>query len=97
MTTVSKANIIVKFSNLPCVIVCSWHLFSFAFWSAQDDEYLAALQADREKELRAMEEEKAAKEAALMEQRRKEEESQRKLQEEQVRVESATLCSSVKI
>ncbi|KAJ8449305.1 hypothetical protein Cgig2_002437 [Carnegiea gigantea] len=49
----------------------------------QDDEYLAALQADREKELRAMEEEKAAKEAALMEQRRKEEESQRKLQEEQ--------------
>uniref|UniRef100_A0A7C8YKB5 UBX domain-containing protein n=1 Tax=Opuntia streptacantha TaxID=393608 RepID=A0A7C8YKB5_OPUST len=49
----------------------------------QDDEYLAALQADREKELRAMEEEKAAKEAALMEQRQKEEESQRKLQEEQ--------------
>lgn len=49
----------------------------------QDDEYLAALQADREKELRAMEEEKAAKVAALMEQRQKEEESQRKLQEEQ--------------
>lgn len=49
----------------------------------QDDEYLAALQADRERELRAMEEEKAAKETALMEQRLKEEESQRKLQEEQ--------------
>jgi len=74
--------------------MCSWRLFFFAFWSVQDDEYLAALQADREKELRAMEEEKAAKEAALMEQRRKEEETQRKLQEEQVRVKIATLCVS---
>lgn len=50
----------------------------------QDDEYLAALQADREKEMRAVEEEKAAREAALEEQRKKDEESQRKLEEEQV-------------
>ncbi|XP_057520105.1 plant UBX domain-containing protein 8-like [Amaranthus tricolor] len=49
----------------------------------QDDEYLAALQADREKEMRAVEEEKAAREAALEEQRKKDEESQRKLEEEQ--------------
>ncbi|CAO2819966.1 unnamed protein product [Amaranthus hypochondriacus] len=49
----------------------------------QDDEYLAALQADREKELRAMEEEKAAREAALDEQRRKDEELRMKLEEEQ--------------
>lgn len=49
----------------------------------QDDEYLAALEADREKEMRAVEEEKAAREAALEEQRRKEEESRRKLEEEQ--------------
>lgn len=46
----------------------------------QDDEYLAALQADREKELKAMEEAEAARE----EERRREEESRRKLQEEQV-------------
>ncbi|KAL2902338.1 Plant UBX domain-containing protein 8 [Bienertia sinuspersici] len=49
----------------------------------QDDEYLAALQADREKEIKAMEEEKAAREAAQEEQRRKEEESQKKIEEEQ--------------
>ncbi|XP_074264838.1 plant UBX domain-containing protein 8-like [Silene latifolia] len=49
----------------------------------QDDEYLASLQADREKELIAIAEENAAREAALEEQRRKDEESQRKLQEEQ--------------
>ncbi|XAR70338.1 hypothetical protein NMG60_11027162 [Bertholletia excelsa] len=56
----------------------------------QDDEYLASLQADREKELKAMEEaearrleEQAAREAALEEERRKEEESRRKLEEEQ--------------
>ncbi|XP_057463489.1 plant UBX domain-containing protein 8-like isoform X1 [Actinidia eriantha] len=56
----------------------------------QDDEYLASLQADREKELRALEEaeaqrlkEQAAREAALEEERRKEEESRRKLEEEQ--------------
>ncbi|KAK7251262.1 hypothetical protein RIF29_34304 [Crotalaria pallida] len=45
----------------------------------QDDEYLASLQADREKELKAIEEAKAARE----EERRREEESRRKLQEEQ--------------
>ncbi|CAI8609719.1 unnamed protein product [Vicia faba] len=45
----------------------------------QDDEYLASLQADREKELKAIEEAEAARE----EERRKAEESQRKLQEEQ--------------
>lgn len=39
----------------------------------QDDEYLAALQADREKELLAMEEA-----------RQKEEEAQKKLDQEQV-------------
>ncbi|KAK9668201.1 hypothetical protein RND81_13G040900 [Saponaria officinalis] len=49
----------------------------------QDDEYLASLQADREKELIAIAEENAAREAALEEQRRKDEEAQRKLQEEQ--------------
>ncbi|XP_024993339.1 plant UBX domain-containing protein 8 isoform X2 [Cynara cardunculus var. scolymus] len=45
----------------------------------QDDEYLASLQADREKELQ----EQAAREAAMEEVRRKEEEAQRKLEEEQ--------------
>ncbi|KAK7253026.1 hypothetical protein RIF29_37408 [Crotalaria pallida] len=45
----------------------------------QDDEYLAALQADREKELKAIEEAEAARE----EERQREEESRRKLQEEQ--------------
>ena len=57
----------------------------------QDDEYLASLQADREKELKAMEEaetrrlqEEAAREAACEEERRREEESRRKLEEEQV-------------
>ncbi|KAL0312652.1 UNVERIFIED_CONTAM: Plant UBX domain-containing protein 8 [Sesamum radiatum] len=45
----------------------------------QDDEYLAALQADREKELKAKEE----AEAALAEERRREEEFRRQLQEEQ--------------
>ncbi|GAB4834342.1 hypothetical protein Ancab_032596 [Ancistrocladus abbreviatus] len=49
----------------------------------QDDEYLASLQADREKELKAMEEENAARQAALEEQKQKEEESRRKLAEEQ--------------
>ena len=46
----------------------------------QDDEYLASLQADREKELKAIEEAEAAREK----ERRREEESRRKLQEEQV-------------
>ncbi|KAF5774856.1 putative UBX domain, ubiquitin interacting, UBA-like superfamily, Ubiquitin-like domain superfamily [Helianthus annuus] len=45
----------------------------------QDDEYLAALQADREKELL----EQSAKEAAMEEERRKEEEARIKLEEEQ--------------
>ncbi|OWM87783.1 plant UBX domain-containing protein 8-like isoform X2 [Punica granatum] len=56
----------------------------------QDDEYLAALQADREKELKAKAEaearrveEEAAKRAALEEERRKEEEARRRLEEEQ--------------
>ncbi|KAL6986182.1 hypothetical protein U1Q18_019550, partial [Sarracenia purpurea var. burkii] len=56
----------------------------------QDDEYLASLQADREKELKAMEEaearrleEQAAREAALEAERHKEEESRKKLMEEQ--------------
>ncbi|KAL9246755.1 hypothetical protein vseg_020250 [Gypsophila vaccaria] len=49
----------------------------------QDDEYLASLQADREKELKAIAEENAAREAALEEQRKKDEEAQRKLLEEQ--------------
>ncbi|CAI9093948.1 OLC1v1029568C2 [Oldenlandia corymbosa var. corymbosa] len=47
----------------------------------QDDEYLAALQADREKELKAKEE----ADAALAEERRKEEELRRKMDEEQVK------------
>ncbi|KAL6174637.1 hypothetical protein ACLB2K_051283 [Fragaria x ananassa] len=45
----------------------------------QDDEYLASLQADREKELKAIEEAEAHREA----EREKEEESQRKVEEEQ--------------
>ncbi|XP_024996332.1 plant UBX domain-containing protein 8-like isoform X1 [Cynara cardunculus var. scolymus] len=45
----------------------------------QDDEYLASLQADREKELL----EQSAREAAMEEERRKEEEALRKLEEEQ--------------
>jgi len=60
----------------------------------QDDEYLAALEADREKELRSVEEEKAAKDAALKEQRQKEEECRRKLEEEQVSTGIATWCTS---
>lgn len=57
----------------------------------QDDEYLASLQTDQEKELKAKAkaearriEEEAAREAALEDQRRKEEETERKLVEEQV-------------
>lgn len=46
----------------------------------QDDEYLASLQADREKELL----EQAAREAAMEEERHKEEEALRKLEQEQV-------------
>lgn len=56
----------------------------------QDDEYLASLQADREKELKAIEdaerrrlEEAAAREAALEEERLREEEARRKLMEEE--------------
>lgn len=46
----------------------------------QDDEYLASLQVDREKELKAREE----AEAAFAEEKRKEEELRRKMEEEQV-------------
>lgn len=56
----------------------------------QDDEYLASLQADRNKEMKAMQEaearhldEQAAGEAALQEEKQKKEESYRKLEEEQ--------------
>ncbi|XP_010540613.1 PREDICTED: plant UBX domain-containing protein 8 isoform X2 [Tarenaya hassleriana] len=56
----------------------------------QDDEYNASLQADREKEMKAIREaearqleEEAAKMAALEEEKRKEEEARRKLEEEQ--------------
>ncbi|KAE8671551.1 Plant UBX domain-containing protein 13 [Hibiscus syriacus] len=56
----------------------------------QDDEYYASLQADREKELKAIEEaearcleEEAARKAALEEKQRKEEELRRKVEEEQ--------------
>ena len=59
----------------------------------QDDEYLASLQADREKEFKAREEaevrlieEQAAREAALVVERQQAEELQRKLQEEQVKL-----------
>ncbi|PRQ17818.1 putative UBX domain-containing protein 2/7 [Rosa chinensis] len=45
----------------------------------QDDEYLASLQADREKELKAIEEAEARREA----ERQEEEESRRKVEEEQ--------------
>ncbi|XP_061955262.1 plant UBX domain-containing protein 8-like isoform X2 [Populus nigra] len=56
----------------------------------QDDEYLASLAADREKEMKAIEEaeahrlqEEVARKAALEEERRKEEESRRQLEEAQ--------------
>ncbi|XVE57827.1 hypothetical protein DITRI_Ditri04bG0121400 [Diplodiscus trichospermus] len=56
----------------------------------QDDEYNASLQADREKELKAIQEaearhleEEAARKAALEEEERKEEEFRRKMEEEQ--------------
>ncbi|XP_022719984.1 plant UBX domain-containing protein 8-like [Durio zibethinus] len=56
----------------------------------QDDEYNASLQADREKELKAIQEaeahrleEEAARKAALEEEKRKEEEFRRKMEEEQ--------------
>lgn len=49
----------------------------------QDDEYLASLQADREKAEARLIEEQAAREAALVVERQKAEELQRKLQEEQ--------------
>ncbi|CAN1332927.1 Plant UBX domain-containing protein 8 [Linum perenne] len=57
----------------------------------QDDEYLASLAADREKEMKALEEvearrlqEAAAREAALEQEKLREEESRRKLEEEQI-------------
>lgn len=51
----------------------------------QNDEYLASLEADREKaEARRLEEE-AARVEALEEEKRKEEEARKKVEEEQVR------------
>jgi leucyl aminopeptidase (aminopeptidase T) len=57
----------------------------------QDDEYLAALQADREKELKTVQEaelrraeEAAAREAALERQKKEEEEKLKKQREEEV-------------
>lgn len=57
----------------------------------QDDEYLAALRADKEKEIKAREEaeirrleEAAAKEAALQEQKHQEAAARRKILEEEV-------------
>ncbi|KAI3985405.1 hypothetical protein MKX01_033719 [Papaver californicum] len=49
----------------------------------QDDEYLASLQADREKAEARILEEQAAREAALEEERKKEQEAQKKLLEEE--------------
>ncbi|ESQ38310.1 hypothetical protein EUTSA_v10028549mg [Eutrema salsugineum] len=56
----------------------------------QDDEYLASLQADRDKELKSIRdaearqlEEETARKAFLEEEKKKEEEAQRKLEEEQ--------------
>lgn len=46
----------------------------------QDDEYLASLQADKEKELKAKEE----AEAALMQEKHEEEEARRRLLEKEV-------------
>ncbi|XP_010455587.1 PREDICTED: plant UBX domain-containing protein 8-like [Camelina sativa] len=49
----------------------------------QDDEYLASLQADRDKEIKSIREEETARKAFLEEEKKKEEEAQRKLEEEQ--------------
>lgn len=57
-----------------------WSIITWCLRFFQDDEYLASLQADREKELKAQEE----AEAALAEERRKEEEIRKQLQEEEV-------------
>lgn len=57
-----------------------WSIIIWCLCFLQDDEYLASLQADREKELKAQEE----AEAALAEERRKEEELRKQLQEEEV-------------
>jgi len=65
-----------------------WGLLNFDF---QDDEYLASLQADQEKELKALQEaelhrleETAAREAALEKQKQQEEERRKKQIEEEV-------------
>jgi len=57
----------------------------------QDDEYVASLQADRDKEMKSIRdaearqlEEETARKAFLEEEKKKEEEAQRKLEEEQV-------------
>ena len=66
---------------------CIW----LPIFQLQDDEYLAALQADREKELKAVQEaelrragEAAAREAALECQKKEEEEKLKKQREEEV-------------
>ncbi|CDY13274.1 BnaC09g23820D [Brassica napus] len=63
----------------------------------QDDEYLASLQADRDRELQSIRdaearqlEEEAARKAFLEEEKKKEEEAQRKLEEEQARLSKTT-------
>lgn len=77
-------------------------MFVLQILCVQDDEYLASLQADQEKEMRAKAEaearrleEEAAREAALEEERRKEEESRRKLEEEQVDSSDLFFCPVV--
>nr|AWA45175.1 hypothetical protein SS84K11_000002 [Saccharum spontaneum] len=66
------------------------HQHNGGFPSEEDDEYLAALQADREKELKAVQEaelrrveEAAAREAALERQKKEEEEKLKKQREEE--------------
>lgn len=63
----------------------------FISFDLQDDEYLASLQADQEKELKALQEaelrrleETAAREAALEKQKQDEEERRKKQLEEEV-------------
>lgn len=65
----------------------------------QDDEYLASLQADRDKELKSIRdaearqlEEETARKAFLEEEKIKEEEAQRKLEEEQVPLLFSHIC-----
>ena len=75
------------FWELNIAYICC-RLLNFDF---QDDEYLASLQADQEKELKALQEaelhrleETAAREAALEKQKQQEEERRKKQIEEEV-------------